>query len=129
MAPETRLRQGMTRILAIGHLVFFLAWLFPFHGPVLPGRLNIPAVVASNAPVWTVGFGVTAALLIVAVIRRSMAAWGHAVGAVATMSYGAASLFSALFSTPYGSVLPGGAFLLIAAWHYALQRYYRGAGA
>lgn len=129
--PIAKLRRSMTRLLALGHVIFFLSWVFPLHGTPLPGRVSIVHVVASNVPVWTVGFGVTAALLSVAAFRPTtpwMAHLGHASGAIVCLAFAGATGTSALIAEPPGSVISSVAFLLITAWHLLLQRYYKAGG-
>lgn len=124
MCPETRLARTLTRFLAAGHLLFALAWVLPLHGTVLPDRVSTTIHIASYGPVWAVGFGVVGLLLAVARQLRGTGRWGHAIGAVVTLTYGAASGTSAAFSEPLGSFLPALAFGLLAAMHIVLQRYY-----
>lgn len=128
--PETRLRRSMTRLLGFGHLTFFVAWLVPLHGTPLPGRLSVAHQVAASVPVWSIGFGATAGLLLVSAYRKShrLCWWGHAAGVVVTMAFAGAVGSSALIARPTGSLLPALAFLLISAWHLILQRYYKAGG-
>lgn len=129
--PETRLRRSMTRLLGIGHLVFFVAWLVPLHGTPLPGRLSVAHQVAASVPVWSIGFGSTAVLLLIAAFRRvpsRLCWWGHAAGVVVAMAFAGASGSSAMIARPMGSLITALAFLLISAWHLILQRYYKAGG-
>lgn len=115
-----------TAVLGVGHAVFTVAWCTPLHGPTLPGRVSVATSIASYGPVWSVGFGITAVLLLLAAVtrRRVLGRYGHGLGAVVTMAYAGASLASALLSDPVGSVLTGVAFLVIAAVHLLAQRSY-----
>lgn len=124
MSPETRLARVLTRYLAVAHIAFAVAWLSPLHGVELPGRVNVAVSIASYAPVWAILFGATGGLLVFAQRWCPAGRWGHAIGAVVTLAFGAASVSSAVFSEPLGSVLPGVAFAVLAAVHSALQRYY-----
>jgi hypothetical protein len=129
--PVTRLRRGLTRLLGIGHLAFSLAWIFPLHGTPLPGRLNVAHVLATSVPIWAIGFGITAVLLLVASTRRAaerLSWWGHATGVIVTMAFAGASGASAALAQPLGSFLPALAFVLFSGAHLILQRYYKARG-
>jgi hypothetical protein len=129
--PVTRLRRSMTRLLGFGHLAFFAAWVLPLHGVPLAGRISVAHQVAASVPIWAVGFGVTAALLLVASFRRPserLSWWGHATGTIVAMAYAGASAASAAIVDPLGSFLPAAAFLTLSGAHLILQRYYKAGG-
>jgi len=116
-----------TATLGAGHALFTVAWVAPLHGPGIPGRVSIATAIAANAPVWSIGFGGTAVLLLASAIlqRRRLGLFGHALGAIVTMAYAGASLSSALLTQPIGGIVTGSAFLVVAAVHFLAQRAYR----
>lgn len=129
--PVTRLRRGLTRLLGLGHLAFCIAWVLPLHGIPIPGRLNVAHQIAASVPIWAVGFGLTAVLLLVATVKRPterISWWGHASGVIVTMAFAGASGASAVLATPMGSLLPAMAFLIFSGAHLILQRYYKAGG-
>lgn len=129
--PVTRLRRGLTRLLGLGHLAFAFAWILPLHGVPAAGRSSVAHQIASSVPIWSVGFGLTAVLLLVASFSHPtdrLSWWGHASGVVVTMAFAGASGTSAALNWPLGSFLLAAAFFIFAGMHLLLQRYYKAGG-
>ena len=118
--------RRLTVVLAGAHAALFVAWTTPLHGsPPAGARVSVPQAIASSVPVWSAAFGLTAALLLIALLKRRWGSWAHAVAFISVASYAAASLSSSLLQRPLGSVVTAVAFLALGGCHLLAQRAYR----
>ena len=118
--------RRLTVVLAGAHAALFVAWTTPLHGsPPAGARVSVPQAIASSVPVWSAAFGLTAVLLLIALLNRRWGSWAHAVAFISVASYAAASLSSSLLQRPLGSVVTAVAFLALGGCHLLAQRAYR----
>lgn len=83
-------------------------------------RLLIVSYIDSLGPVWQIGFGSTAAMLILGLIRHRWLALAHTLGGAAVAVFACALWFGFVFSDPRPPVLAPLAYVAITAWHLTI---------
>ncbi len=91
-------------------------------GITTPGavRVSIVSYIDSLGPVWQIGFGSTAALLVIGLIRHRHLALAHTLGGAAVAVFATALWFGFAFSDPRPAVLSPIAYTCTVVWHLTI---------
>lgn len=83
-------------------------------------RVSIVSYIDSLGPVWQIGFGSTALMLVIGLINHRYLAVAHALGGAAVAVFATALWFGFAFSDPRPAVLSPIAYTCTVVWHLTI---------
>lgn len=142
MAPArimlSRPRRIATGSLALTHLLLAFAYSQPSlsrstvssapTNPDTPGHVSVVAYIDALGPTWLIGFGVTALLLIAALLLRPLwLRWAHAAALAVATSYSFALWAGFALSTSRPTIIASTLSIAVVGAHVAMCDLYAGA--
>ncbi|MBC8091369.1 MAG: hypothetical protein H7Y15_05395 [Pseudonocardia sp.] len=97
--------------------------------PVGGGRVSVVSYINALGPVWLVGFGITGALLIAALLLvPRLLAWAHVGGVLVSTVYSFALWAGFVLSTPRPTIIAAVLSVGIMMWHIGMSDLYSAGG-
>lgn len=107
-------------ILALCHIGLVWAYVDPrfVARPLGPGQVSVVRHIETLGPVWVIGFGLTAAGIVIALAWRPRHLWlAHVAGVGMTLGYAVALWTGAWFSRPTAPIMSAVLATVVAATH------------
>ncbi len=129
----TRPRRLATGSLGLIHLALAYTYSQPNLSvtPPTPGitRVSVVSYINALGPVWLIGFGITGAAMVAALLLFPRALAGvHVVGVLISTSYSFALWAGFVLSTPRPTIIASVLSVTVMLWHIAMSDLYSAGG-